>query len=277
MVNDQRSLPCGDRRCRHSSTKAMNNVGQAIKGTVDAGSSEEAITKIRAMGNFPTKIRERSGGGKAKSSRRRQRSARGGPATNRPDASEGQGQAADAVHPAALDPPGRRPADLAQPPDSRRAAEAPARCVWHPPRRRRRGSRCLALRGNGQAPQGVQPPVYEHGPGRRARRRVGPHSPASRGVHGEVRALRRKIIGAMIYPSAVITFAALIVHRPAGLVVPKFQSIFEDQGDKLPALTQSLLDMSDWMAGGGGCTSSASRWHVSSSRKSCVPPRAGRT
>ena len=41
--------------------EAMNNVGQAVKGSVDATSSEEAIQKIRAMGNFPTKIKERAG------------------------------------------------------------------------------------------------------------------------------------------------------------------------------------------------------------------------
>ena len=46
--------------------EAMNSVGQAVKGAVDATSSEEAITKIRAMGNFPTKIKEASGGGGGK-------------------------------------------------------------------------------------------------------------------------------------------------------------------------------------------------------------------
>ena len=35
-------------------------------GEVDAGSSEEAISKVRAMGNFPTKIKERAAGAKSK-------------------------------------------------------------------------------------------------------------------------------------------------------------------------------------------------------------------
>ena len=41
--------------------EALNNVGQSVKGEVDAGSSEEAIAKVRAMRNFPTKIKERAG------------------------------------------------------------------------------------------------------------------------------------------------------------------------------------------------------------------------
>ena len=39
--------------------EAMNSVGQPVRGEVDANTSEEAISKVRAMGNFPTKIKER--------------------------------------------------------------------------------------------------------------------------------------------------------------------------------------------------------------------------
>ena len=39
--------------------EAMNNLGQPVKDMVEAVSSEEAITKIRGMGYFPTKIKER--------------------------------------------------------------------------------------------------------------------------------------------------------------------------------------------------------------------------
>ncbi len=40
--------------------EAMNSVGQSVKGEIDATTSEEAITKVRAMGNFPTKIKEKA-------------------------------------------------------------------------------------------------------------------------------------------------------------------------------------------------------------------------
>ncbi len=40
--------------------EAMNSVGQPVRDEVDAASSEEAIAKVRAMGYFPTKIKEKA-------------------------------------------------------------------------------------------------------------------------------------------------------------------------------------------------------------------------
>jgi type II secretory pathway component PulF len=42
--------------------EAMNSLGQPVKGEVDAENSTEAISKVRAMGNFPTKIKEQKAG-----------------------------------------------------------------------------------------------------------------------------------------------------------------------------------------------------------------------
>ena len=39
--------------------QALNHEGQQIKDEVDASSSEEAITKIREMGLFPTQVKEK--------------------------------------------------------------------------------------------------------------------------------------------------------------------------------------------------------------------------
>jgi len=39
---------------------AMNSSGQEVKEEVDAGSSEEAIAKIRSKGYFPTKVKEKA-------------------------------------------------------------------------------------------------------------------------------------------------------------------------------------------------------------------------
>ena len=41
--------------------EAMNSVGQPVKGEVEATNSEDAIAKVRAMGNFPAKIKEKAG------------------------------------------------------------------------------------------------------------------------------------------------------------------------------------------------------------------------
>jgi type IV pilus assembly protein PilC len=61
--------------------------------------------------------------------------------------------------------------------------------------------------------------------------------------------LRRRIIGAMIYPTVVITIAILIVTGIMYFVIPKFQEIFEDFEVELPQLTIWLTNTSMWIAG----------------------------
>jgi type IV pilus assembly protein PilC len=62
--------------------------------------------------------------------------------------------------------------------------------------------------------------------------------------------LRRKIIGAMIYPCVVITIAGGIVTFIMVTVVPKFEEIFRDFGSKLPGVTEFLINTSSWFAKG---------------------------
>lgn len=58
--------------------------------------------------------------------------------------------------------------------------------------------------------------------------------------------LKRKVIGAMIYPIVVITFAVLIVAGIMVAVVPKFKTIFKDFGTELPGVTMLLINISNW-------------------------------
>lgn len=60
--------------------------------------------------------------------------------------------------------------------------------------------------------------------------------------------LKAKIRGAMIYPAAVISIAVLIVTGIMVVVIPKFQEIFIDFEIELPGLTVWLIDTSRWMA-----------------------------
>ena len=60
--------------------------------------------------------------------------------------------------------------------------------------------------------------------------------------------LRRKVIGAMIYPAVVITIAAAIVAFIMVTVVPKFYEIFRDFDTTLPAPTVFLITVSEWFA-----------------------------
>src|SRR5688572_29825935 len=60
--------------------------------------------------------------------------------------------------------------------------------------------------------------------------------------------LKKKVIGAMIYPAVVITIAVLIVTMIMIVVIPKFEDIFTDFGLKLPLPTRILLAISRWFA-----------------------------
>jgi type IV pilus assembly protein PilC len=60
--------------------------------------------------------------------------------------------------------------------------------------------------------------------------------------------LKRKIIGAMIYPSVVIIFSVLIVTGLMIFIVPKFKDIFKDFRTTLPWLTEALINTSTWIA-----------------------------
>ncbi|MBP7746664.1 MAG: type II secretion system F family protein [Phycisphaerae bacterium] len=62
--------------------------------------------------------------------------------------------------------------------------------------------------------------------------------------------LKRKIIGAMIYPAVVISAAGGIVTFIMVTVVPKFREIFQDFGTTLPAVTEFLISLSNWVATG---------------------------
>ncbi len=61
--------------------------------------------------------------------------------------------------------------------------------------------------------------------------------------------LKRRIIGAMIYPVVVIMIATLIITGIMVFVIPKFQEIFNDFDVELPGLTLWLIDASAWMSG----------------------------
>jgi type IV pilus assembly protein PilC len=62
--------------------------------------------------------------------------------------------------------------------------------------------------------------------------------------------LKRKVVGAMIYPLVVVTFAVGIVAGIMIVVVPRFAEIFVDFGTDLPGVTQLLIDISHWFIHG---------------------------
>ena len=64
-----------------------------------------------------------------------------------------------------------------------------------------------------------------------------------------------KVKSAMIYPSVIISIALLVTTGLMIFIVPNFTKIFTEllEGDPLPAVTQTLIDISEWMK---------TRWYV---------------
>jgi type IV pilus assembly protein PilC len=60
--------------------------------------------------------------------------------------------------------------------------------------------------------------------------------------------LKRKIIGAMVYPSVVIFVAIAILTFIMVAIIPKFKKIFDEFGLTLPWATQTLIKVSNWMS-----------------------------
>lgn len=58
--------------------------------------------------------------------------------------------------------------------------------------------------------------------------------------------LKRRIIGAMVYPIVVILVAFLIMAFIMIAIIPKFKKIFNDFQMKLPWATEALIGISDW-------------------------------
>ena len=60
--------------------------------------------------------------------------------------------------------------------------------------------------------------------------------------------LKKKVIGALIYPTAVMTIATGILSFIMIAIVPAFEKIFRELGITLPGLTEFLIDISNFMA-----------------------------
>lgn len=60
--------------------------------------------------------------------------------------------------------------------------------------------------------------------------------------------LKRKVIGAMVYPAVVIFVAVSILTFIMVSIIPKFKKIFDEFGLPLPWATQTLIRVSNWMS-----------------------------
>jgi len=60
-------------------------------------------------------------------------------------------------------------------------------------------------------------------------------------------ALKRKVKGAMVYPIVVVSVAVGILSFIMMTIVPQFKKIFDDFGSTLPAMTETLINISNFV------------------------------
>ena len=158
--------------------EAMDATGQEIKDVIEAASEEEAQATIRQMGYFVTKIA-------VKKSRKTAAAEKSAPARASPSPSAASStkvlttftRQLSILQDAGLP-------ILAQPENPRTAGQA-RRAEKRADRRLRRDRRRgHPLRGHGQVPQGLRPPLRQHDQGRRGGRCPGSHPQAAGRVPG---------------------------------------------------------------------------------------------
>ena len=230
--------------------EAMNSVGQAVKGEIDAAGTEEAISKIRALGNFPTKVREKAARKNGPPTKSGAKPAAGGRTARR---------TVGRVSQKLLTQFTRQLSTLQD------AGLPVLRSLRILEQQQKPGMLRIAIRLVAEDVEGgttLSEAMAKHP---KAFDRLYTNMVAAGEAGGVLdvilqrladfmeksQALRRKVIGAMIYPSAVITFAILIVSGLMIVVIPKFKKIFGDFGAKLPGVTELLMNISDFMVKGG--------------------------
>ena len=227
--------------------EAMNSSGQEVKEEIDAASSEEAIAKIRGKGYFPTKVREKAAkkGGKKKaadtevvqSKRKMPISIGGVPRKQLVGFTRQLSTLQDAGLPILRSlqileqqqKPGLLKAIIGGVADEVEGGGTLSDAMAKFPKA---FDKLYVNMINAGEAGGVLDLILA--------RLADFMEKAAR--------LKKKVIGAMIYPAVVITIAVGIVSMIMIFVIPKFEQIFKDFGTKLPAITQILLDTSNWFA-----------------------------
>lgn len=88
--------------------------------------------------------------------------------------------------------------------------------------------------------------------------------------------LAHKVSTAMTYPITVITISGVVVWFMLTFILPKFSAIFSSTGGKLPAFTQALIDVSNFIRSPWVIVLIAIVWFTVSSIKSWYKTESGR-
>jgi type IV pilus assembly protein PilC len=228
--------------------EAMNSSGQEVKDEVEATSSEEAIAKIRGKGYFPTKVREKAG--KKKASKKK--------------------EAEETV----LTPKRKMPISIGGVPRKQlvgftrqlstlQDAGLPILRSLQILEQQQKPGLLKAIIG-GVADEveggGTLSDAMANYPKAFDKLYVNMINAGEAGgvldiilsrladFMEKAAKLKKKVIGAMIYPIVVISIAIGIVSMIMVFVIPKFETIFKDFKTELPGVTKLLLVISRWFA-----------------------------
>ena len=88
--------------------------------------------------------------------------------------------------------------------------------------------------------------------------------------------LTHKVKTAMTYPISVLIISAIVVWVMLTFILPKFSAIFEGTGSKLPAFTQALIDVSNFLRSPWILVLGAVVWFTANAVKSWYETESGR-
>lgn len=224
--------------------EAMNAQGQEVKDEIDALSAEEAISNIRAMGYFPTKIREKGG--------RRTRAPKAAQLGAKPKAPRGTGGKTRVKQVTQF----TRQLSTLQ--DAGLPILRSLRILEQQQKPGTLKAVCGAVAGDVEGGSTLSEAMANYP---RTFNTLYTNMVAAGETGGvldlilnrladfmeKAQRLKRKVLGAMVYPIAVLTIAFGIVMGIMIVVIPKFETIFEDFGTTLPPVTLLLLNTSNWI------------------------------
>ncbi len=226
--------------------EAMNSSGQEVKEELEAATSEEAIAKIRQKGLFPTKVREKAGKKKvqkkkeelASTSTKKMPISIGGVSTKQLTAFTRQ---LSTLQDAGL--PILRSLQILEQQQKPGLLKAIL------------GAVAEDVEGGGSLSDAMSkhPKAFD---------KLYTNMVAAGEAGGvldlilarladfmeKAQKLKKKVVGAMIYPAVVISIAIGIVSMIMIFVIPKFEQIFKDFKVELPPITMMLLTISRFFA-----------------------------
>ncbi|WP_428937563.1 type II secretion system F family protein [Fontivita pretiosa] len=228
--------------------EAMNSSGQEVKDEIEASSSEEAIAKIRSRGFFPTKVREKAG--KKKVAKKPGEETRTGGKKRKMPLSIGG-------------VPRKQLVSFTRQLSTLQDAGLPILRSLQILEQQQKPGLLKAIIG-GVADEveggGTLSDAMAQYPKAFDKLYVNMINAGEAGgvldlilarladFMEKAAKLKKKVIGAMIYPAVVITIAVGIVSMIMIFVIPKFEQIFKDFKTDLPAITKLLLAISRWFA-----------------------------